>query len=185
MKLVYSECMSYDEKKWLVDIVLCFCLMGFLILLDQVTKIFIVKVCEPYHVYKNFFGDLINIRLVYNTGAAFSLGSELTGFLHLFTLLILPIIGLCAIMFFAIRSKDLSVKQRFYIFGILGGGIGNLIDRIFRPEGVVDFIDVKFFGLFGMQRWPTFNVADSIVIIFGFCLLVSIIRSELKQKNNR
>ena len=39
--------------------------------------------------------------------------------------------------------------------GIVGGGLGNLVDRFFRKEGVVDFIDVKFYGLFGLERWPT------------------------------
>lgn len=174
--------MDNTKKKEYITLALCFAMMIVLVLLDQATKIWIVKVCEPYHLYKNFFGDLINIRLVYNTGAAFSLGSDLDGFLHSFVLLILPIVGLLVLMFFAIFSKEISTTQRFFIFGILGGGIGNLIDRLFRPEGVVDFIDVKFFGLFGLQRWPTFNVADSVVIIFGLCLFISIIIFEVKQK---
>ena len=59
------------------------------------------------------------------------------------------------------------------VCGIVGGGIGNLIDRFFRPEGVVDFIDVKFYGLFGMERWPTFNVADSAVVVCGILLIIS------------
>lgn len=172
--------MDLDKKKKLVNILFCFLLMLVLVLFDQLVKIFIVNTCTPYQVYKNFFGDLINIRLVYNTGAAFSLGNELTGFARLFFLLLLPIGGLFALMFFAIFSKEVSNIQRFFIFGILGGGIGNLIDRIFRPEGVVDFIDVKFFGFFGLERWPTFNVADATVIIFGICLFVSMILDEIK-----
>ena len=48
--------------------------------------------------------------------------------------------------------------------GIIGGGLGNLIDRIVRPDGVVDFITVKFYGIFGYDRWPTFNIADASVV---------------------
>jgi signal peptidase II len=61
------------------------------------------------------------------------------------------------------------------VAGIIGGGVGNLIDRVFRPEGVVDFIDVRFFGLFGLDRWPTFNVADSSVVVCGALLAASIL----------
>ena len=67
------------------------------------------------------------------------------------------------------------------VVGIIGGGIGNLIDRIFRAEGVVDFIDVKFYGLFGMERWPTFNVADSAVVVCGILLIVSFIAMTIKD----
>lgn len=173
------------EKKKVLNIVFCFILMVVLVLFDQLTKLFIVNNCQPYEVYKSFFGDLINIRLVYNTGAAFSLGSDLQGIARLFTLKVLPVLGLLLLMFFAIFSKEVTNVQRIFIFGVLGGGIGNLIDRFFRPQGVVDFIDVKFFGIFGMERWPTFNIADATVIIFGVCLFVSVVLSEIKAKDSK
>ena len=53
--------------------------------------------------------------------------------------------------------------------------MGNLIDRFFRPAGVVDFIDVRFFGILGMDRWPTFNIADMSVVVCGIMLLLSFI----------
>ena len=72
--------------------------------------------------------------------------------------------------------------------GIVGGGLGNLVDRFFRKEGVVDFIDVKFYGLFGLERWPTFNVADSAVVVCGILLIISFIaltiQDERKKKEN-
>jgi uncharacterized protein (DUF342 family) len=73
-------------------------------------------------------------------------------------------------------GKDILVRG-----GILGGGIGNLIDRFFRPAGVVDFIDCYFFGIFGMERWPTFNIADSAVVICGAIFVVSFIVSLVKD----
>ena len=48
-----------------------------------------------------------------------------------------------------------------------------IIDRIARPDGVIDFLSVKFYGLFGLERWPTFNVADSAVVVCGILLVVS------------
>jgi signal peptidase II len=73
------------------------------------------------------------------------------------------------------RNNDFTKLQRWSVAGIIGGGIGNLIDRIFRAEGVVDFIDVKFYGLFGLERWPTFNIADSAVVVCGILLIISFI----------
>ena len=65
--------------------------------------------------------------------------------------------------------------------GIVGGGLGNLIDRFFRPAGVVDFIDVKFYGLFGLDRWPTFNVADAAVVVCGILMVVSFIVTSIRE----
>jgi signal peptidase II len=47
---------------------------------------------------------------------------------------------------------------------------------------VVDFIDVKFFGLFGLERWPTFNLADSTLVVGGILLLASFLWSGQKKQ---
>ena len=83
------------------------------------------------------------------------------------------------------RNNEWTKLQNWVIMGILGGGIGNLIDRIFRAEGVVDFIDVKFYGLFGLERWPTFNIADSAIIVCGAILIISFIISICKEKKQK
>ena len=80
------------------------------------------------------------------------------------------------------RSNDFTLLQRWGICGIVGGGFGNLIDRFFRAEGVIDFIDVKFFGILGYDRWPTFNVADMSVVICGILLLISFFTAGAKAK---
>jgi len=73
----------------------------------------------------------------------------------------------------------------WFICGILGGGFGNLIDRFFRSEGVVDFIDVKFYGLFGLERWPTFNIADAAIVVCAFGLFIMIFLQERKEKRTQ
>ena len=118
----------------------------------------------------SFFGDFLQIILVYNTGAAFSLGNNLSPILRFAFLKLLPLLVIIA--FLPIYFKvEFSKFERWAICAILGGGIGNLIDRFFRANGVVDFIDVKFYGLFGLERWPTFNIADAAVVI-SFVLLI-------------
>ena len=142
----------------------------FVILLDQITKIAIVMYAPSSRIITSFFGDFLQIILVYNTGAAFSLGNNLSPILRFAFLKLLPLLVIIA--FLPIYFKvEFSKFERWAICAILGGGIGNLIDRFFRANGVVDFIDVKFYGLFGLERWPTFNIADAAVVI-SFVLLI-------------
>lgn len=152
------------------EILLPFILTLFVILLDQITKIAIVASSPPNRFITSFFGDFLQIILVYNTGAAFSLGNNLSPILRFIFLKLLPLLVIIA--FIPVYFKvEFSKFERWAICAILGGGIGNLIDRFFRSEGVVDFIDVKFYGLFGLERWPTFNIADATVVI-AFALLI-------------
>lgn len=151
------------------------------ILLDQITKILVVKNIPLYTIGTSFFGDFLRIIHVANTGVAFSVGatwSETARHL-LFSLIPLIVIGIVIAIYF--RNNTWTKLQRWTIMGIVGGGFGNLIDRFFRAEGVVDFIDVKFYGLFGMERWPTFNVADSAVVVCGLLLVISFIVTSVKE----
>ena len=85
----------------------------------------------------------------------------------------LPLVLVGGVLVFYFRSAEPTLFQRWVLCGIVGGGLGNVIDRVFRPEGVVDFVSVKFYGLFGFQRWPTFNVADSSVVVCALLLVIS------------
>lgn len=155
------------------------------IILDQITKMLVVNYIQPYTIGASFFGDFLRIIHVSNTGVAFSVGATWTETIRrlLFALLPLVVIGIVIAVYF--RNNDWTKLQRWAIMGIVGGGIGNLIDRIFRAEGVVDFIDVKFYGLFGLERWPTFNVADSAVVVCGILLVISFIGSIKNDKKNK
>ena len=150
-------------------------LMLAVILLDQITKILIVKYVRFGTVGFQCFGDFLRIIHVCNPGIAFSIGQgwslAVRGILFRIVPLIVIILVLCVYM----RNDTFTQLQRWAIAGIAGGGFGNLIDRFFRKEGVVDFIDVKFYGLFGLERWPTFNVADAAVVVCGILLIASFI----------
>lgn len=159
-------------------------LAALVVVLDQITKFLIVKNVPPYSIGAEFFGDFLRIIHVSNTGVAFSVGATWSDNLRRFLFSVIPVVVIALIFVIYFRNNEWNKFQRWTIMGILGGGIGNLIDRIFRAEGVVDFIDVKFYGIFGLERWPTFNVADSAVIICGIMLFISFIVSIIKEKQN-
>lgn len=152
------------------------------ILVDQLTKLLVSVTVRPWSVGASFFGDFFRIVRVYNPGIAFSLGSNLGDSVRSILFALMPLIILCIVLVVYFRSDDLSRYQRWSVAGIVGGGIGNLIDRFFRPQGVLDFLDFKFYGLFGLERWPTFNVADSSVVVCGLLLLVSLFLTVKKER---
>lgn len=155
------------------------------VLLDQIAKWIVTLTVRPWSIGVSLFGDFFRIIHVYNPGIAFSIGGSLSGDIRsiLFGLLPLAVIALVVVVYF--RSEDLSSFQRWCVAGIIGGGFGNLLDRFFRPNGVLDFIDIKFFGIFGLDRWPTFNVADSSVVVCGVLLMLSLLVSFRNAKGEK
>lgn len=172
--------MEKIDKKLLMPFILTFAV----IIADQITKCLVVKYIEPWTIGAQFFGDILRIVRVANNGVAFSMGDSLSliGRRLCFGLIPVIIMGLVIGVYF--RNKEFTMLQRWAICGVVGGGIGNIIDRIFRVEGVIDFIDVKFYGIFGLQRWPTFNVADMAVVICGIMLIISFVVITIQQKKN-
>jgi len=151
-------------------------------LIDQITKWLVVTYIPTYTVKMQFFGDFLRIVHVRNLGAAFSVGGSLPETLRTILLAAVPVIILVLVMVVYFRNNTFSWLQRWLICGVAGGGFGNLFDRIFRKEGVVDFIDVKFYGLFGFERFPTFNMADSFIMVCGILLLISFLVQMRKEK---
>jgi signal peptidase II len=156
--------------------ILPFSLTGFIIILDQITKAFIVRNWpQTGYLIKDVFGnDFLWIYHVRNKAIAFSFGENFPEFLQFITFIIVPILVLIFLLLYYFKSNEFSMVQRWAAASIVGGGIGNIIDRIFRPDGVVDFISVRIFGLFGMERWPTFNFADASVVIGCVMMFVTL-----------
>ena len=86
------------------------------------------------------------------------------------------------LVYYFFFSKDVTRGQRWILAAILGGGLGNYLDRLFRSRGVIDFLDFKFYGIFGLERWPVFNLADSSVVVAGITLLVYFFVNGVKKK---
>ena len=143
------------------------------ILLDQITKLWIVKNIPPFSIGYSFGGDLLRIIHVANKGVAFSLGASLSQNARAILFSLVPLVVIAFVVAIYFRNDEFNSLQRWCICGIVGGGVGNIIDRLFLPQGVVDFVDVKFFGIFGLERWPTFNVADACIVVCGIILIIS------------
>ena len=132
------------------------------IALDQITKYMIVTSFNTHDSIEIFpFLNIVNVR---NTGAAFGMFRSLgSGFFI--------IISLAAIIFVV----NLIMRNAYNFIGlslILGGAVGNLIDRLFYGK-VVDFIDFSI----GNFHWPAFNVADSSLTIgIGIILITSLLK---------
>ncbi|HZK19548.1 MAG TPA: signal peptidase II [Treponemataceae bacterium] len=155
-----------------------------IIVTDQISKLIILKNIAPYSVGASFFNEFFRIIHVYNKGIAFSIGVNLPDLARRILFALIPLIVLIAVLVVYFKSNEFTRLQEWAICGIIGGGVGNLIDRFFRPEGVVDWIDFKFFGLFGFERFPTFNIADSAVVVCGILLIASFIVSMIKEEKN-
>ncbi len=162
-----------------------FILSAILLIADQVTKLLVIRNIPLYTSAWGFGGDFFRLIHVRNTGAAFSMGDSLPGIVRSILLIAIPIIILAAVAVYLLRSKDLSNGQKWVLAGIIGGGLGNQVDRIFRPEGVVDFLDFKFYGLFGLERWPTFNIADASLVVSSCLLILLMIRQEIQLKKQK
>jgi signal peptidase II len=157
-----------------------FLLTGLIILADQLVKGFIVKNWPLENgrggefIADVFSNDLLWIIHVRNKAIAFSLGNNIPENLRPALFIVLPLLVLAFLGWYYLKTNELTRIQCWAFAGILGGGIGNIIDRIFRPDGVVDFISVKFFGLLGLDRWPTFNIADASVVVCSIVLFLTI-----------
>ncbi len=135
---------------------------------DQITKYFAEKCLDTaVSVIPNVF----SFQLTYNTGMAWGLLKDQRWvFLSLSTVAIIGI----GVLYFAIKKQHILL--RLSIGFILGGGIGNMIDRIFNPNGVVDFIKTDF------MDFPLFNVADSFITVGGVMFAVYLLFYDRKQE---
>ena len=155
------------------------------IVLDQITKVLVCRYIPVNTIGTQFLGDFLRIIHVRNPGVAFSFGARWSDAMRRLAFSVIPIIVLAIVFGVYFRNNDFTKLQRWAICGVIGGGFGNIIDRIVRPAGVVDFIDVKFYGLFGLERWPTFNVADSAVVVCGILLVVSFLIAIIKENKHK
>jgi len=135
------------------------------VLIDQITKIWIDKTMNLYESTPIIPG-LLDLHYIRNTGAAFGfLSSSHSGFRIPFFLLVSSVaIGIILLLFH--KLEDSEVVMPLALSLVLGGAIGNLIDRI-RLGEVIDFILFHYKAF----QWPAFNVAD-IGITIGVTLLV-------------
>ena len=147
-----------------------------IIVFDQVSKYVVRSTIEPGQVIK-ITPKLIWLTSVQNTGAAFSFsfGNQL---LNRILFIVISTVAIILIVYLSAKSKN---KLEIFSFAlILGGAIGNLIDRIFIGS-VTDFIWCDFPDVI-MTRWPIFNLADSSIVIAIVIMIASTIFIKEKHK---
>ncbi len=153
-----------------------FILSFIIIIADQVTKALVVKYIPLNTVKYSLFNDFLRIVHVRNDAVAFSLGSNLDMPVKIVLFIILPLVLIAAVSYYIVKDeKEFTRFQKYLLAGFAGGGIGNLIDRIFRGMSVVDFISTDNYGFLGMERFPTYNIADASVVICVILLLISML----------
>ena len=172
-----------------------------IVIVDQLTKILVKGFSIPFlHIYYQgmydgqkipVIGNFFRITFIENPGMAFGFDPGVNYKLWISIFSLAASIGL-VVYLYIIRNQKLSL--RLAIAFILGGAVGNLIDRMFYGifygyaplfyGRVVDFMDIDFFNLniFGrhFERWPIFNIADSAVTI-GVIILLFFYKKQKPQ----
>ncbi len=137
------------------------------ILLADIASKWVAESFLPRYVGVPVLGSVFQLRLVYNTGAAFGLR---VGEYSRPVFMVLAIAAL-VILGSMVRTTRAGDKLRLYaLAAICAGATGNLIDRVRSPRGVVDFLDFTI----GAFHWPTFNVADMAVTCGAAALALSL-----------
>jgi signal peptidase II len=142
------------------------------LVLDQLTKAIAVASLKDGRSVRVIDG-VLHWTLQRNPGAAFGIFRRAPA---LFTVLAIVIAAI--IVWTAPKTRD---RMHGFALGlVLGGALGNLADRLFRPPGpfrgrVIDFIDFRV--------WPTFNVADSAVVVGAILLAIHSVRSDRTRRD--
>ncbi|MGN1346232.1 MAG: signal peptidase II [Eubacteriales bacterium] len=142
------------------------------VLLDQVTKYFAVErlaAIDTYPVLEN----ILHFTYVENRGAAFGMLAD-----HRWVFMLLSAVGLAALLVWLLWEKPKSWWFRAATALIIGGGIGNMIDRV-RLGYVVDFIDCRFIDFY------VFNVADSFVCVGCGMFVIGVLWQELREQRKK
>lgn len=146
-----------------------------IVVLDLWTKALVlgrIRLHDAIPVIPGFF-QLVHVR---NTGAAFGIGANASSSLVPLLLNVGAITVFLIVVVYALRTAVTDRMLQIGLHLILGGAIGNLVDR-FRFGYVVDFLDVYV----GRHHWPAFNVADSAICI-GIALLFLDMRKKPSEE---
>lgn len=143
-----------------------------LIVIDQIVKILVINkmaLQQSITIINNFF----NITYVRNTGAAWSI---LSG--NVLLLIMISVLALVTIYYYLIKDKDLNKIDIVSYSMLIGGIIGNLIDRIVHGY-VIDYLDFTIFN----YNFPIFNIADTLIVISIIIIGISLIVGEYREQN--
>lgn len=139
-----------------------------IILIDQFSKILVLVNYIPYQPDK--VNKILNVTLAFNTGSAFSFLHN-AGSWHQWFFIGFGILMSAIIIVYMIKLEDTQRLQLFGFSFVLGGALGNVVDRL-RLGYVIDFIDLHYNDI----HWPVFNIADCAITIGAILLLIEFAR---------
>ena len=156
------------SKKHVIFLITLLLVVG----LDQISKMYVISVMtlhSSHPVIDGFF----NITYVRNPGAAFGFLANAAPMFRSLFLIVVSAAAIVMILWFLAKNKSAGMFLTFALSLILGGAVGNLLDRI-RFGSVVDFLDFYI----ASWHWPAFNVADSAISVGAVLLIVEMLRRE-------
>lgn len=150
--------------------------LGTVVVVDQLTKWLLVRALEV-HDYHPIIDGFLSLSHVHNRGAAFGVLSGASLPYQPLLLAALSFGAFLAIAFYFYRLPDSARLPRLALALVLGGAVGNLIDRL-RLGHVIDFIHVYW----REHAWPDFNVADSAITVGVVLLIIDILREPRAER---
>ena len=150
-------------------------IVGVVVGLDVLTKGLAVAYLTPRHIPHSVVGDVLRFTLAYNPGAAFGMHVGPASRWVFAALSMTIVVVLLRV------TADLTKHSAVAALGVpivIGGALGNLLDRIRYREGVVDFIDI---GVGDVRFW-TFNVADIAVTVGAACLIAALWKQDREER---
>ena len=156
------------------NIIIGLIIIALTVLIDQISKIVMVGLLEFEGNQINVIDGFFRFRLYYNKGAAFS------SFENNFVFLMAMTVVATVIFIYMAYLADFKTKK-FYSWGVymmIGGMIGNFIDRVFNfDQGVIDFLSFTFFG----KDFAVFNIADSFLVVGVICVIIDLLFFDGKR----
>ena len=180
--LVWSAANRYLFKLSLFSVII--------LIADQITKQLALRYLNTFGKV-NVLGEFLQFTLVFNEGGAFSTRLGSSTFYTIASILVLIFV-----VTFLYRDAGKNRLLDYSLASVIGGAIGNLIDR-FRFGSVIDWIDVDFFDIhlnsgkvlffdfpgYHLTRWPVFNIADSAVSV-GMVMIAIVLVIESRRRKH-
>lgn len=144
---------------------------------DQFTKYLVstnLEIAKSYEILPKFLEKIIGITYIHNTGGAWGM---LGGYTWLLLSITIVVMLVCIALLLKCGIRD---KLMFWsVMLILSGGLGNMIDRIFRDGNVIDFLEFKFI------RFPIFNIADCAIVVGAGLLLLYFFKDMFEENKKK
>ena len=160
-----------------------------------VILLFVLDIASKWSVQNNLepgesvtiIPNFLEVTLVYNTGAAFGMGSDGSLLWRAIWIIISIVLSIGLSFFYWLKYENFNKLYRVGVIMMIAGAFGNLIDRAFYWENIVGFngvIDwIQF--IFGSYHFPTFNLADSSLVIGVIILILAMITDLIKDAKKK